>query len=280
MPLKLSGFIVAAFSLVAVPTAFAADMPVKAAPVAAPSYNWTGFYVGANVGGGWGSRSVNYVPNDPASISLFSNPNLVQLSQSLNTSGVLGGLQLGYNWQLTRNWLVGFETDFDWSGMKGSASNGFGTVPIIETADEHIKWFGTIRARLGYLPMDNLLAYVTGGFAYGQVAHTGSYVNASAAPGFAIGVPGFDVACFASSTCFAGSSSKVATGWTLGGGFEYGFWQNWSLKAEYLYVSLGATSVTESALVIAVPGDAPASFNANFGRANFNVGRVGLNYRF
>jgi len=262
--------------------ASAADLPVKA-PVAAPPpvvlNSWTGFYIGANVGGGWSSRSVDYAPNDPALSALFANADFRPPPLSFNTSGVLGGLQLGYNWHLNRNWLVGLEADFDWSGMKGSASTTFGGVPITTTVDEHIKWFGTVRARLGYLPMDNLLAYVTGGFAYGQVEHTGSYVNNSGASfSLSSGVISFN--CSPNSTCFAGSSSKVVPGWTLGGGVEYAFWQKWSFKAEYLYVSLDSTSVTETASAVSIPGNTPASFNANFGRTKFNVARVGLNYRF
>ena len=259
--------------------ASAADMPVKApvAPVAVP-YNWTGFYVGANIGGGWGSRSVDYTANDPLA-TLFLLP-----AVSFNTSGVIGGLQLGYNWQFNRNWLIGIETDFDGSGMKGpgsSSGNRLDQNPFTATVDEHIKWFGTVRARLGYLPADNLLAYVTGGLAYGRVEHTGSYVNNNSS-GFSItntvGGTTFNVTCNGNVTCFTGSSSSMATGWTLGGGLEYAVWQHWTLRAEYLYVSLYGKSVTETAL--ASPGNTPASFNANYSRTNFNVARVGVNYRF
>jgi outer membrane immunogenic protein len=242
--------------------------------------SWTGFYIGANVGGGWGSRDVDYTGNDPASAVLTTNG--VVIPQSFNTSGALGGLQLGYNWQFNRNWLIGFETDFDWSNMKGSTANTF-TLPnggplVTEAVDERIKWFGTVRARLGYLPTDNLLAYVAGGFAYGRVDHSGSWVNNSPI-GIVGSLGGFSLSCGGpGQTCFAGSSSHTATGWTVGGGLEYAFWQRWTVKAEYLYVSLESTSVTESALTFAA-GTLPTSYNANF-RTNFNVARGGVNYRF
>jgi outer membrane immunogenic protein len=278
----------AVVSLILAVPAVAADMPAKApvykAPVAvAPS--WNGFYLGANIGGGWGSRSVDYSPNDPAAASLFFSSVGAPPSTSFKSSGALGGLQLGYNWQLNRNWLVGLETDFDWSGMKGSGSSTGainGVDPFTATVDERIKWFGTVRARLGYLPMDNLLTYITGGFAYGRVEHTGSYVNNSALFGLEIvPVGGFSVSCGSVATCFAGSSSSVATGWTAGGGLEYALWKNITLKAEYLYVNLGSTSVTETALAVSFIGtSAPASFNANFSRTSFNVARIGMNYRF
>ena len=91
-------------------------LPMKA-PVAS-TVNWTGFYLGANVGGGWGSRSVDYAANDPATVLLFAPaPGLggAPPSTSFKSSGAIGGLQIGYNWQFNRNWLVGVETDFDWS---------------------------------------------------------------------------------------------------------------------------------------------------------------------
>jgi outer membrane immunogenic protein len=74
----------------------------------------------------------------------------------------------------------------------------------------------------------------------------------------------------------------MATGWTAGAGFEYAIWKNVTFKAEYLYVSLGSDSVTETALAVDPfsPADARSSFNANFSRTNFNVARVGLNYHF
>ena len=123
-----------------------------------------------------------------------------------------------------------------------------------------------------------VLAYATGGFAYGRVEHTGTYISGPTG-GFGVGLGGFSVVCNVSSTCFSGSTSSLATGWTVGGGLEYAVWQNWSLKAEYLYVSLASKSLTESAVTIAV-GSSPASFNANYSRTNLNVVRVGLNYRF
>jgi outer membrane immunogenic protein len=70
----------------------------------------------------------------------------------------------------------------------------------------------------------------------------------------------------------------VAVGWTLGGGLEYAVWQRWTLKAEYLYVSLDSKSFTETS--VPAPGSGSASLVANFGRTTFNVGRVGVNYRF
>jgi outer membrane immunogenic protein len=101
---------------------FAADIPVKTPPPApVPAYSWTGFYIGGNVGGGWDKRDINFSPNDPLAVTLFTLGSGAPPPTSFTSSGALGGLQLGYNWQFNRNWLFGLETDLDWSGIKGSA---------------------------------------------------------------------------------------------------------------------------------------------------------------
>jgi len=270
--------------------ALAADMAVKAPPpsVAAPAYSWTGFYVGANGGYGWGGQNVNYSPNDPASALLFAPPTFTgsaPIPTHFDTSGGLGGVQIGYNWQFNRNWLVGFETDFDWSGIKGSgtstgaASTGIGPAPFADSASEKLDWFGTVRARLGYLPMDNLLTYVTGGFAYGRIDHSGNYGITGGGVAFGFAGGGFGFNCNIGAVCFAGSSSSVVPGWTAGAGFEFAAWGNVTIKAEYLYLNLDSKLLTETALVPG-PGLAPASFNANYANMGVNIVRVGLDYRF
>ena len=279
-------------AMLGIGAASAADLSVKAPVYKAPPplvYSWTGFYVGANIGGGWGKQGVDYTPNDDLVANLLFPSGGAPPPASLTSSGVLGGFQAGYNWKLKDPWLVGVETDFDWSNMKrtGSSSGVFAPygpqainalVPFSAQAQERIDWFGTVRARLGYLPMDNLLVYATGGFAYGRVQRTGSWANVGNNP-YSVGGGAFSFWCMANSGCFAGSSSGIAKGWTVGGGLEYSLSQKWTLKAEYLYVSLDSKSVTESSLLFA-PGSSPSSFNANFGRTNFNVARIGLNYIF
>lgn len=259
--------------------ASAADLPRKAPPAPPPAVtSWTGFYAGVNIGGGWGDRDVDYLPNDPLIADFFALTGPA-LAASFTSSGVVGGLQLGYNWQLNRNWLVGVETDFDASGIKGSASpsghlnlQGGGSTYTV-TADEHVKWFGTVRARLGYLPMDNLLLYATGGFAYGKVEHSGAYNNLGPIGVTVSGPIPFALNCLGATTCYAGSSSKTAGGWTAGAGLEWAFAPKWTLRGEYLYVSLDSQSVIEYA-------QPNSSFTANFGRTSFNVARAGVNYLF
>jgi outer membrane immunogenic protein len=260
--------------------ASAADLPVKAYTSPVPVYSWTGFYVGANIGGGWGSQIVGYAPNDPMAVSLFLSGGAPPPA-SFSTSGILGGIQFGYNRQLSTSWLVGVETDFDGSGIRGSGStNGiyapYFTAPFNAPVQNQIDWLSTVRARLGYLPTNNLLVYATAGLAYGRVAQSGSWNTNT---GFSFGDGFHTVNCFGNPVCFAGSSSGISTGWTAGAGLEYALRQNWTIRAEYLYASLGRGSVTETVLG-PTPGALPSSFNANFGRINFNVARVGFNYEF
>lgn len=177
---------------------YAADLPRKAPPItpAPVVYNWTGFYVGVNLGGAWtGTSSGN-----------FSN----------NLDGVIGGGQLGYNWQ-TGPILLGIEGDFQGSSQRGSGSTTIGGVTF--NTEGRIPWFATLRGRLGYVSGPWLL-YVTGG---------GAWTN------FEVDV-----------TTAAGSVSDHTTksGWTVGGGVEWMFIPNWSAKLEYLYLDTDSTSVT------------------------------------
>jgi outer membrane immunogenic protein len=254
---------------------------MAASPTASMAYNWTGFYAGLNFGYGLGSRSASSTPNDPVSAFFFGTDGGQPPSTSFSSRGALGGFQLGYNSQLNTDWLVGAETDFNFSSLNGSTSSqGLITlapgIPFTSNVGEQINWFGTIRARLGYLPTSNLLTYVTGGFAYGRVARTGIYTNNSGT-GFAVNNGTFEISCGGLQNCFSGSSSGVEGGWTAGGGFDYAVSTNVILRAEYLYVNLGNKSVTE----ITNPngGLIPSTFNANVGHTYFNIGRLGLMLR-
>jgi outer membrane immunogenic protein len=178
------------------------------------------------------------------------------------------------------------ETDFNGSGIRGGGSNvsifsSPAAVPQTITANQSIKSFGTVRARLGWLATDGLMFYGTGGFAYARVDETVTYANVEAGANF--GNPPFGVLCGASnSTCMSGSSARTAVGWTLGAGAEYAVTQNVSLKAEYLYVSLGSDTFNVVALSALPAGDAPipSSFRASYGNVDFQIARFALNYKF
>src|SRR6185312_11819263 len=253
--------IAAASAIAFVQTSSAADLPAKApfykAPPPAVS-SWTGFYVGANAGGGWSSHDVDYAANDAASALLFTPFTGGQPSPaSFRSSGLLGGLQLGYNWQFAPTWVAGLEADFDFADVKGSGSSPATVAaghPVTATVEERITDFGTLRARLGYLPVNNLLIYVTGGLAYANVEHSGNYVMTS---GGAIGVPGPPTfVCFPGAECFNGASKSWQAGWTAGGGLEFALTPRWTVKAEYLHASFASKSITETATTV-FPGSTP-----------------------
>ncbi len=126
--------------------AFAADLarapaPVVKAPavVPAPVFSWTGFYIGANAGYGWGSGK------DAADY------------YGLSPQGWFGGGQVGFNYQFANNIVAGIETDF----QGGDISDTVGGL------SSKVDWFGTVRGRLGYA-FGRVLPYVTGGLAYGN----------------------------------------------------------------------------------------------------------------
>ena len=255
----------------------AADLPVKA-PMTPAVYNWTGFYIGGNVGYGWHDPTATFTPNDPGvgalGVFIGQSPPI-----SFNIAGALGGLQIGYNWQFNRTWVAGLEADFDFASIKGNGSANYiannGGSPVNSTASEKTKWFGTVRARLGYLPTPNILVYGTGGFAYGKVEQNASIVNPSTLAGFA----GANGNCLVNSTCYAGTSSRTRAGWTAGAGAEYALTNKWTVKAEYLYVNLGSNSFTENLVFTGAPVNT-SSINASFSQTQFHVVRGGLNYRF
>jgi outer membrane immunogenic protein len=130
-------------------SAFAADLPTrKSAPEmpysAPPIFTWTGFYVGVNGGGAWGSLN-----HDDG---VFGDP-----------SGGLGGLTTGYNYQISQ-FVVGLEGDFDWGDISSKrtidGAGSFGKLNLNE--------FATVRGRAG-IAMDRALLYVTGGYAGGEL---------------------------------------------------------------------------------------------------------------
>ena len=152
--------------------ALAADLPVRAytkAPPIAPAYSWTGFYAGVNVGYGFNDPTVTITPTSPVTAAIAQPPSPL----SYDVQGVLGGAQIGYNWQLSPNWLIGLEADFQGSDIKGSVTSP-ANILFSTTAQQKVEWFGTVRARLGVLATEKLLVFATSGLAYGSVNDSAS----------------------------------------------------------------------------------------------------------
>jgi outer membrane immunogenic protein len=218
-------------------------IPVKA-PTFAERFSWSGPYAGVDVGFGRSANSsvdCTYLGRSPCEGG----------TPTLAPRGVLGGVEFGYNWQVS-NWVFGVATDISASAMVDQAqfpAADPGKFPGAELSSRY-DWLGTVRGRGGFA-IDNALFYGTGGFAYARVAQQyrdtgGIVVDASGWRG----------------------------GWTVGAGAEWALDRHWSFKVEYLYVNLQNTTldVTYSFL---------GGSNSSFAFKNdFNIARVGLNYRF
>ncbi len=194
----------------------AADLPVKASPSAAPTpfaSSWDGLYFGGNVG--FGSTDFN------ASASVFG----LSAGESVTGSGIVGGVQLGYNKQFGMM-VIGVETDFDGSSMSNSTGG----------TETKLPWFGTARARFGVLIVPSLLAYGTGGVAYGHAEVSGQ--------NFSFTTPG--------------------VGWTAGAGLQYALTPQWSISAEYLHIDLDGPALGVGPLNITTKA------TTDLGRATLN----------
>jgi outer membrane immunogenic protein len=213
--------------------ACAADLPrsvYKAPAVVAPVFSWTGFYLGANLGYGW---------NDGDGTITVAGFGSGPVTGSGN--GILGGGQIGYNWQ-TGPIVFGVEADIQGSGGRGdvtATAPGWASVGTAKTP-----WFGTIRGRIGYA-FDRTMIYATGGGLYGQTDLDGT---TTATGPF--------------------SASETFWTWTVGGGIEHMFLPNWSAKIEYLYADTPDN----------VP--VPPLTTAITGTTHNNIVRAGINYHF
>ena len=248
--------------------AFATDLPLKAPPYAppAPVYDWTGFYLGINGGYSWGNSSTSYSGTDAITGLPFT-----PLSMSQSMDGWLGGGQIGYNWQFNRNWLLGLEADIDGTSQKGSAalpsvSGTFGVIalfPFTTTASlsQSLPWFGTARLRLGVLPSDHWLLYVTGGLAYGEVDSSSTISNTTT------------TGAGTTTVTMSGSQDTTKVGWTIGGGVEWALAAHWSAKLEYLYMDLGTVSG-------AFTGVGAYSTLVTSSHVTDDILRAGFNYKF
>jgi outer membrane immunogenic protein len=252
-------------------------------------FSWTGFYAGVNAGAGYGQidKTVTLTGDNPTGAGTFflnriftddPTSGLNAFSQSLFSQGFVGGGQLGYNLQFARDWVVGVEADIQ-SGLQGSASaTGFVdpvafTDPITLTSNQDLKWFGTVRGRLGFAT-ERFLMFGTAGLAYGRTEVSANMTNPNGA-GVAF-VGSTSLTCAANQVCLAGADSKTSVGWTVGGGLEWALWNHVLLKVEYLHVDLGDQTLR---LVVQAPSTGTGFVTAKFDNS-FDIVRAGLNVKF
>jgi outer membrane immunogenic protein len=237
--------------------AFAADMPAPG-PVPVPPayyptyYNWSGVYVGVNAGVGFGTSTWNCGPPGPSIVPVGTECPTNRSTGGFNISGALAGATLGANYQ-TGPFVVGFEGDIDWSGVRGSSSSAACTaltaganfpLPAGSTCQTNITWLGTARARIGYA-FDRVLVFGTAGAAFdGRQA-----------------------------VIVATTNLPPQLGWTVGAGVEYAFTDAISAKAEYLFANLGTNQCPVS-VGCGTLGSSSLSVSS------FNIVRAGVNYRF
>ena len=225
-------FAVVATAAIGVATAApAADLGARgysrAPAYAAPLYNWTGFYLGAHIGGAFsGGNSFN------------------GLVLSDYDARLLGGVQTGVDWQFAGNFVVGAEGQYSWLGK----NNLNAVFPAGFVYNNNQRALASVTARIGYA-FGPALVYVKGGYAYSDNSETLTFA----------GVP----------VAFALDSSH-SNGWTVGGGVEYMFAQNWSAKAEYQYYNFGDSRFLSPAALVPF---------GTFHNDEHTL-KLGVNYRF
>ena len=236
--------------------ALAADLPPPMAPPprapaayipVAPPYNWSGFYVGGNLGAAW---------NSGGSISdTFGST----FSGSGQTTKFVGGGQVGVNYEFREGVVVGAEAMFDWlpnttntfNAIEGSGGPFPGT---LASATFNNRWLTTATGKLGYA-WDRVLLYGKAG---------GAWVGADN-PNLTVGgVP-----------TTLSSSTTNNFGWTAGVGIEWAFAGNWSARAEYDFIGLQNRSIT-----VVAPGSPFAGDTINFNNRNISLLTAGVNYKF
>jgi outer membrane immunogenic protein len=241
-----------ALALIAATPVLAADLPAQTyakTPVYVPPpvYNWTGFYIGGHIGGGWADQGSTTLA--PGTVAFPTGT----VTAKNNLSGFLGGVQGGFNWQ-TSALVLGVEGEYSWADVTGTATTASTVLPgFTSTVTAKNKDYVLATGRAGYAA-DNWLFFVKGGGAWAQTSSSGTGLLASGAV--------FDTT----------TSSANRTGWVVGVGVEWGFAPNWSAKLEYNHLDFGSTNVSVLS---------STSGLLNISSTNtVEVVKGGINYRF
>jgi outer membrane immunogenic protein len=270
----------------------AADLPARKAPLPPPppAPIWSGFYAGLNAGYNFGANAdpwINqyYAVANPAAINEGYHGGGLSLMTAQNSqSGFAGGLQLGYIYQ-SGSYIFGLETDIQGAGIRGSSFssgvNAFSQGSALGTMrlDNGVDFLGTVRARVGYAVTPTFIVYGTGGFTYGGVY---SHANAATFINGPLGGHFGNAGSFNQTLYGTGGRSQILAGWNAGGGAEWMFAPNWSMKVEGLYWSLGSINNTVLQTGPSPISGGPAGIGWSNARVNYQgvLARFGLNYHF
>jgi len=281
--------------------AMAAELPINA-PLYAPLYrappiialNWTGCYLGGHIGGSFVDKKFGGPFVDNAIPSTFGAPTSFAISDpsaDLNSTGLLGGGQVGCNFQFAANWVIGFEADASGANPQGGGSSQqteravlIGTLPGITTlvnssgnASSRTDFITTATGRLGYTfgRLGEGMVYAKGGAAWVHDKHQCNGQVSATACGQVQPVPPPAQCVFVNPTIvtpFTFAASETRVGWTVGAGVEWAFWDNWSVKLEYDFLDFGSRTVTFNDPLL---GAANISVSQRI-----NEVKLGVNYRF
>lgn len=251
---SVAGFLVA--GAVATP-ATAQDL----APNQTANY-WSGWYVGANVGGSWADTKLRTMVTPGSGAGALSGADAAAISaashDTSNKAGFTGGLQGGYNYLYENQWLFGGEVDFEGIDIRSSSSKPVPSTVVpgaVYTIDQQVSagWLATARARFGHA-YNNYLVYGTIGFAWADLKYQASLSSNTALPRL------------------EGDSNTTKTGWAGGVGVAYAFTPDWHLRGEWLYADLGhANAATVNGTAASIrPDDNVAA----------NLVRIGIDYRY
>ena len=231
--------------------ASAADLaarPYTKAPPAPviPIYDWSGFYIGADGGGGWSHKCWD--------VTSFRGP-VAPFSEGCHdaTGGVVGG-QVGYRWQ-SASWVFGLEAQGDWADLRGSNVSLF--IPNW-TNNSKIEALGLFTAQVGYA-WNNVLWYVKGGAAVTDDKYIGTVTATGAL---------FD------------SASETRWGGVVGTGLEFGFAPNWSVAVEYDHLFMGNRGITTTSAGVLAGIPAGSIFRTDSIRQDVDMVTARINYHF
>lgn len=236
--------IAGALAFVAGGQAFAADLPpappprapAAYVPVAAPTFSWTAFYIGGNVGAGWNHGNVT---DSVHNYGWGAN----------NSATFVGGGQVGVNYQINAL-VLGVEGDFDWFANNNNSGGGVTAFGTTVQGSSNGRWLTTLTGRLG-VAADRVLLYAKGGGAW-------------------VGSNNLTLLDVPTGTTVSFSNNNTNTGWTAGAGIEWAFADNVSVRAEYDYVALSNYSFTVPAGV-ALAGDVFSTSNRNISMLTLGI---------